>query len=1122
MKIKLLSAGLLYSAMTVLVLFFSFAEARAQDAIEIVHVVGVVTDMAGEPLPGVSVVVQGTQHGTSTDVDGQYSITVAKGAILSYSFIGFETKTVKVTKARYDIVLEEEAQTLDHVVVTGYSQIELRKSTGAVGVVSGEDLKDSPLKNMDQLLQGKLAGVNVQMTSGRPGAAAKVRIRGTNTITGNAEPLWVVDGVPLQKNVPVMSTSQIKSGDFDNIFVTGIGSVNPNDIESITVLKDAAAAAIYGSQAANGVIVVTTKRGKAGRTSINYNGSVTVQTKPSRDANLMNSQEKLAWEQELWNEFSAEGYAATQAGTPTHYPVVGIVGQIRSGYGDFAGWTRERQDAYIAELGSQTTDWFDVLFRNTVSTSHNISISGGGSEKLTYYVSGGFTYDNGIVVNTNASSYSLNAKIDTRPAQWIKLGFSTDFSYQKSNAPSNNVDMYEYAYFANPYERLYNDDGSYRADATYFTLPKSNGSTDTYYIPENGFNIMREINETSSKAISSAVTLKGDVRVNICRGLTFTGLASFTYNGDLSENINGSGTFAAFQDRPFENDSYTSKRTYGSITQVSGYNTSYLLRGQLNYARTFKSMHSVSIIGGAEIRSSYAKSITSKRYGYDIVTGNHSTPLFTSLDGGASIDYDKLVNFGDIIDSSMGQSIIEDAFASFYGTVTYSLKNRYVFSGTVRTDGSNNFGSDEQFNANWSVSGAWNIDSEPWMQGISHILSMLSLRAGFGYTGGVNKSVYPVLIMDYLSSYRSTDDAFYRMGHIGNPPNPNLRWEKNQTTNVGLTFGLFNDRLTGELAYYRNKNIDLVTNSRVPSSTGFTTQYYNTSQQLNQGVEISFEATILKYKDFNWRFTANAAYNNNMLTKYESPTGSIYGDYYVGYPLGKIFTGKSTGINPETGIYNFQMRPDVEVTSITDYQAYQNYIFYVGTSYAPWTGGFSTTFSYKRLSLNIAGKFSIGAKVFNDIVSPVSYRSISKNTSEPIMTSRNDLYVNHLNVVRDVTHRWTVDNPVTDGYPRLIDAYGARLTDASGNYLNRTQPYVRTITDCTLLEDVSYLKISSISLSYTLPEKWINAMKISDMSVAFLMNNLFIITNYSGIDPETPGAVYPQSREFTFSLNIGF
>lgn len=1122
MKIKSLSAGLLYSAMTVLALFFSFAEGRAQDAIEIVHVVGVVTDMAGEPLAGVSVVVQGTQHGTSTDVDGQYSITVAKGAILSYSFIGFETKTVKVTKARYDIVLEEEAQTLDHVVVTGYSQVELRKSTGAVAVISGEDLKDNPLMSVDQLLQGKIAGVNVKMTSGRPGASATVRIRGTNTLTGNAEPLWVVDGVPLQKNVPRLNSSQLESGDFDNLFMTGVGSINPNDIESITVLKDAAAAAIYGSQAAGGVIVVTTKRGKAGRTSVSYAGSVTVQTKPSRSPDLMNSQEKLAWEQELWDEFSAEGYATTQAGTPTHYPVVGIVGQIRSGYGDFAGWTREQQDAYIAELGSQTTDWFDVLFRNTVSTSHSISVSGGGSEKLTYYISGAYDYNNGIVVNTDETSYNFSANINTRPAQWIKLDISSYFSYQKATAPSPAVDMFEYAYFANPYERLYNDDDSYRADATYFTLGSANGTYDQP-TPENGFNIMREINETSSMNSSTSVTLTGRATINICRGLTFDGLASYSYSGDVAEVINGANTYAAFQDRPFENDSFTSKRTYGSISQTSSYNTSYMLRGQLNYARTFNNIHRLSVLGGAEIRSSYAKSITSKRYGYDIVTGNHSTPLFPSSDG-LTIDYDKLASFGNTIDGLSGQSIVENAFASFYAAATYGLKGRYIFSGTVRTDGSNNFGSDEQFNANWSVSGAWNIDSEPWMQGISHILSSLSLRAGFGYTGGVNQSVYPVLIMDYLSTYRSSDTQFYRMGSIKNPPNPKLRWEKNQSTNVGLNFGFLNDRITGEVAYYHNRNMDLVTNSRVPTSTGFSTQYYNTSEQVNEGVEMMLDATIIRYKDFSWRVNVNAAYNNNRLTKYESPTGSIYGDYYVGYPQGKIFTGKSLGINAATGIYNFEMRPDIVVTDITDYQEYQNYLFYVGTSFAPWTGGFSTTFTYKRLTLTISGDFSIGAKVFNDITSPVDYTTAgSGSANEDIMTNRNDLYVNHLNVSREVTHRWTVDNPMTDGYPRLIDAYGPRLTDpTTGYYLTQTQPYSSTITNCVYLENVSYLKFSTLSLSYMLPERWIQAMRLSSMSVGFNMNNLFILTNYSGIDPETPGAVYPQSRQFTFSLNIGF
>ena len=1102
------------------VLIASFSALQAQDRKEIIEISGVVKDNEGEPVAGASVHEVGSKNGVITGYDGDYKISVHKGKLVRVSFLGFETYDFTASSPKVNIVLKPESTQLDQVVVTGYANVEMRKSTGAVAVVKMEEMKDNPLKQVDQMLQGQLAGVSVQNTSGRPGESAKIRIRGTNTITGNAEPLWVVDGVPLQKNLPDIQSSQIKAGDFDNIFATGIASINPNDIESITVLKDAAAAAIYGSQAASGVIVVTTKSGKAGRTSVGYMGSVTVQTRPQRDANLMNSQEKLAWEQELWDEFSAAGFAATQAGTSTHYPVIGIVGQIRSGYGQYAGMSTDEQNALIASLGENTTDWFDVLFRNTVSTAHHLSVSGGPSQKLTYYVSGGFNFNNGLVINTGANSYNLSAKVNSKPLDWLKFGVQTDFSYNKSYAPSNNVNMFKYAYFANPYEALYNSDGSYRADRTYFTLGPANGSY-TQSLPENGFNIMREINETSSKATSSSTNIRGDLTINIAKGLTFNGLASFSYSSDYSENINGKETYAAWNDRPFENNTITSKRTYGSITQTQSVNTSYLVRGQLNYEHTFLKAHSINAIAGAEIRKSKSTSIFTKRYGYDPVTGNNSTPLFTSPDG-ISIDYEKLTSFGNILDGCSGQSIIEDAFASFYGTATYSALGRYIFSGTLRSDGSSNFGSNQQFNLNWSVSGAWNIDEEKWMQPLQPVLSSLSLKAGFGYTGGVNKTVYPVLIMNYLSSYRNTETDFYRQGVINNPPNPNLRWEKNRTLNVGMSFGFLKDRITGELAYYQNKNIDLVTRVRVPTSTGFSTQSYNTSEQMNQGVELTLGATLLKIKDFNWRITANAAYNQNRLTKYESPTGSIYGDYYVGYPLGKIFTGKTTGINPEVGLYDFQLRPDIEIRDITDYQQYQNYLFYVGTSNAPWSGGFSTTFSWKGLSLNIVGNFSAGAKVLNDITCPVSYSSLDKNVNEPVQSSRSDLYVNHLNVNRNAAYRWTPANPVTDGYPRLVDAYGERLTDNSGNYLNRTRPYSSTLSGSIFLEDLSYLKFSSISISYALPKKWTDVMKMSGMSLSFLMNNLFTITNYSGLDPESPGAVYPQSRSFTFSLNINF
>ncbi len=1105
--------GLIYALAIFFVMLASVLPVFAQGEIK---VSGVVTDGEGLPLTGVAVMVPGTKIGVVTGYDGDYSITVKKGSVINFSFIGFETVEWKVDKSEYNVVMKVEHSTLDQVVVTGYSQVDIRKATGAVAVMDAKQLKDSPLKSVDQLLQGKLSGVVVKMTSGRPGSSASVRVRGTNTITGDAEPLWVVDGVPLQKNIPMMNSSQIKSGDFESIYANGIGNINPNDIESITVLKDASAAAIYGSQAAGGVIVVTTKKGQAGKTHVSYTGSVSIQTKPSGDANLMNSREKLAWEQELWNEFSVPAMNQTRS----NIPVIGLLGQIRSGYGRFKGMNKAEQDAEIERLASESTDWFDVLFRNSISTSHYISLSGGAGS-TTYYVSGGFNRNNGLVVKTSAENYSINAKVDMNPAKWIKLGLSTDFSYMKSLAPSNNVDMFRYAYFANPYEKPYNEDGSYKSDETYFSIAQANGNTYVYPEPVNGFNIMREIDETSSMATSSSMNIRGNATVNIVKGLTFNGLASFSYISDMSENINGKNTYAAWQDRPFENDYFNSKRVYGSITQFSNVNTSYLLRGQFNFSRTFAEKHNVSAIAGSEIRSSYSRSITTKRYGYDPVTGNHSTPMFEpNADG--KIDYDKMIKFGEIMDGLSGQSKLEDAFASFYGTATYNYNNRYIASATIRSDGSNNFGSDQQFNANWSVSGSWNVDEEPWMKGISNVLSTLSLRAGFGYTGGVNKSVYPVLIMDYMPTFRKSEFDFYRMGFIYNAPNPNLRWEKNRTFNIGMNFGFLADRITGELSYYQNKNLDQVTKVRVPTSTGFDVQAYNTSEQINQGVEVMLSADILRIRDFRWRVAANVSYNYNELTKYASPTGSLSEQYFVGYPLGHIFTGKPNGINPTTGLYEYQLRPDAVISDVADYRKYENYLFYVGTMNAPWNGGFSTTFSYKNVSLNIVGNYSIGGKIVNNITPPVGHGKVGDNTNEIVPTSQNDLYAYYLNARKDVTHRWTPDNPITDGYPRIIDAYGPKLTDPNGGLLTNKLLNSDTINRSSMLEDLSYLKISSVSLNWTLPDKWTRKMHLAGVYASFMMNNLYTFTGYKGLDPETPGAVYPQARTYSFSLSINF
>jgi iron complex outermembrane receptor protein len=821
----------------------------------------------------------------------------------------------------------------------------------------------------------------------------------------------------------------------------------------------------------------------------------------------MNSQEKLAWEQELWDEFSQPYFERGE-----RYPVVGLVGMIRSGYGKYAGMTKEEQDAEIARRGETTTDWFKQLFRNSVSNSHYLSLSGG-SDKSTYYVSLGYSHNNGLVKHTDYDHYNIGTKIDMKPNKRVKAGLSLNASWQKSGASSLGVSPFTYAYFANPYETPYNEDGSYRADETYWELRLANGDQ-TLQMPENGFNVMRELDNTSNETRNFDMQAIANLSVTITDKLNFEGLASYGYVSNMGDNINGRDTYAAWLDRPFENNQLYSKRTYSSITQNSAYNTNYNLRGQLHYFNTFRKHHYLSTLFGAEIRGQYSKSIYEKRYAYDDLSGNSAMPVYPET--GRDFSYNELLTYAAIMDGLSGQSIGEDRFASFYFSLDYVLMKRYVASLTARTDGSNNFGSDEQFNPTGSLGLSWNIDQEQFMQALKPVVSSLSLRAAFGYTGNINKTVYPQLVMDYDKSYRRTNDDYYRKGSIRNAPNPSLRWEKTRDWKVSLDAGFWNERLHVTTEFYNRRTYDAVSAITVPYTTGFSTQSYNTSTLENVGMEFSVMASIIKKKDWGLSLSANIAYNRNKLLEFQSPTSGLSAGTHVGYPLGSIFSGKVQGIDPELGIYTYELRPDAVINSAADRNNYNNYLFYIGTGNAPVNGGYSVSGHYKNLSVSLGGSYSIGGKILNNITCPVSYNTIEGEQTEQIPTQQNDLYVNHLNVNRDVVNRWTADNPRTDANPRILDAYGEYYG------LNNQMIYYSTITQASMLEDVSYFKLGSASVSYSFDKKVISPLMLSSLAVSFTMNNLFTITDYSGIDPETPGAVYPMARTFTFGVSVGF
>lgn len=1073
---------------------------------------GRVVDSDGLGVIGAGVVCSGRpDRGTVCDEDGSFRLEVPKGiSKVEISALGMQSVVYDLENSAVKdalIVLEYESTMLDQVVVTGYAQTTVKRITGSVGILNSDSFKDKPLASVSSLMQGEVAGVQVQAVSGQPGTQSRIRIRGTNNLSGSSNPLWVVDGVPLQNESPNLSSEEMAAGAFDNIFISGIGGINPNDIESITILKDAAAAAIYGSRAANGVIVVTTKRGSEGRLKLSYSNNFTWSFRPQRNLDLMDSGEKIAWEQELWDEFAADRYAAAQSDNTVIYPVVGIVGQVRAGCGQFAGWDKARQDAYLQELASSTTDWYGELFRNAFSHNHHLSLSGG-SDKAAYYISLGYNDDNGMLINNRYQRYNVNSSLTLTPARWIKLDIGNDFSRQSSKSPDSYVDAFKYAYFANPYEKVRNEDGSWAADNTYFSLGYYNGRGVEEVMPLDGFNILKELELNSTTTVNISNTLRAQADIRILEVLKFVGLLSWSYSDNSTDKIVDASTYTAFRDRLGYDDKSQTK-LYGSITQNRGKRSSYVARGHFAWNQSF-GRHTLNVIAGAELRGSDSNTVYSKRYNYNPITGTSSMPSIS----GPTDEWVKEV------ERLSGEYFTRSRYASFYASADYFLGKTIVLNASVRTDGSSNFGSERQFNPTWSAGAAWHLGEEKWMQR-QRVLSHATLRAAYGFTGDVNTSAPHYLVMQYaLQEYRYVNGKSYMMGSIPTAPNPDLGWEKTRDAKLGIDLGFLKDRLCLQAETYYRLSTDVVTSSRVASTSGYTYVYYNSADLMNSGVEFTLNGKIVRSRDWNVGASLNFAYNYNKVLSYKPASSTITAkDRYVeGYPVGAIISGRYEGIDPVSGLYNFRLRPDAEVLTPSDLNDPDNYRWYLGTTIAPFTGGFNVNASWKLLRLSVSGVYSFGNKVYEMIDSPASYLSARHDgvSTESVQSQYSDLYSNHLNVRRDRTSRWTESNSSGTLYPRIYDCYGTRYNFA------QTNPMDWNIVNAIYLKDVSYLRIKSIVLSCELPQAWLEKIRMEKICFNLSLNNMITISSYDGMDPEVPGATYPTTRSVSLGVSLGF
>lgn len=1079
----------------------------------------VISGEDNEPLIGASVYIHTddlkkagasqTSLGTITDMDGKFSLSVPEGITrIRCSYIGYEEKDIALQagKDSYRIVLQASAHALGDVVVTGYQEVERRKLTASIAKVDVTDAMVGAAKSIDQALAGQIAGVAVTTTSGAPGAPARIRIRGTASLNGTQDPLWVLDGIPLEgTDIPNLGDEANNIVDMKQSSIAGI---SPNDIESITILKDAAATAIYGARAANGVIVVTTKRGRTGKPVVNFNTRLTYT--PNLDTsrlNYLNAEEKINLELELMKEPND-----AINNLPAYYRKGGVADILRQ-YDLFQtyqqqGWNglpTEAQNA-INQLKSINTDWNDILFRDAFTQEYNFSISGG-SEKVTYYNSLGYSKEDGNVPGVSMSRFNLTSKTSYQMNRMLKLGISLFANRRKNTNFVTDTYGYSnpiyYARTANPYQKVYDANGNYIYDYDISTSDEPD--------PKQSFNIFEERANTNKQTITSAVNaiFNADLRFNDHWKLTSQ--VGLQWEQTNQEQYVGGDTYTMRYMR--ENNKYDNATKYhipeGGMHKVNNSTTSQItwkVQGEWN--QSFKDIHEVQIMGGSEIRKNCYDAIGSNAYGYDPKTLTTKPLIFPE-------GYeDKAKTF-----ALHTKSYTENAFASFYANGSYTLMRRYTLGASVRMDGSDLFGVDKKYRflPIYSVSGLWRLSNEPFLKSAENWMDNLALRLSYGLQGNIDKNTSPYLIGNY-------DNVNILPGNpesnitISGAPNDKLRWEKTASYNVGVDFSVLNSAINMSIDYYYRKGTDLIGIKNLPLENGFESMTINWASMENKGVEINLQTRNITTRDFSWYTTFNFAYNNNKVLK-DRTEATSFTPGLEGYPVGAIFSIKSE-VDPETGrilIYPkgsdkavdvetlFNMKDEWGIGYYTyneDAEFRRNLYEYAGTSDAPYTGGLINTLNYRNWELSFNFAYNLGAHVRTSPSYEVSSFDSGHNTN------------------RDILNRWTPENK-SGKFPALLN----RNNYPADYYLfDNVRELYRNLD--IWVKKLSYVRLQNIRLAYTLPQDWIRKVNIHNATVAVEGRNLFVFgSSYKNyMDPESMSNRYstPVAKSVTFNLSLNF
>ena len=1073
-----------------------FMGAIAQDMRTIT---GVVMDgeLENEPLIGATVGVgdKKIQTGTVTDVNGKFTLSVPEEAqSIRVSYVGYDVKTVllKPGVSHYSVTLSASGHSISEVVVTGYQNIDRRKLTAAVSEIKISDENLGAIKNIDEALAGQIAGVSSVSTSGAPGSPAKIRIRGTASINGVQEPLWVLDGMPLEGNdIPTMENLN----DIDDIYQTSIAGLNPADIDNITVLKDAAATAIYGARAANGVIVITTKKGKEGRPIVSFSTKLSVTPKRGIDRlNLLNSNEKVNLELDLLS--SNYTYRENKGGVAQIINSLGEMPAYKLGGWDALSETAQQQ---INQLRNTNVDWNDILFRTVFNQEYNASVSGG-SERAHYYASLGYYDEKGTTVGVENNRYNVTLKADFKVNKVLKLGASVFANQRKQKSYMTDAGGFTnpiyYSRMVNPYFQPYDANGNYNYD--------TNVQGRENEVPD--FNIFEERANTSKERIDRSVMAKFDAELRLLKSLKLNTQFGYQYDNYNLERYTGQNSYAMRKERAYAKYTVDGEQKIilpqgGKIKKIDSHSSQWTWKTMLEWDQRFNDIHDVELMGGFELRHTESESVTSTAYGYDAHTLTSQPVLFPSESIARSYPlYD--------------ETHTENAYVSWFATGSYTLLHRYTFGSSVRWDGSDVFGVAKKYRylPLYSFSGLWRMKEEKWMRDVKWV-DELSLRASYGIQGNIDKNTSPYLIGKF-SRTTVLPDNIETIIEAQTAPNPDLKWEKTKNVNLGLDLALLRNRIRLTVDYYYRKSTDLISSRSLPLETGFQYTTINWASMKNTGWEIAINTRNITNKNFSWTTTLNLGFNTNEVINESVAENATYPGR-EGYPVGALFAYKTAGLD-ENG-YPLFVAKDGSIKTMKEFfklnsagastltAAEQRDLYtYMGSEDPKCSGGLMNHFEYKNWSLGINFIFNLGMKV-------------------RVQPSYNPVYFDRgLNTNHDILNRWSPENTSSNFMPLLVysqetAAEYTRLSDGIGNTYNMLDMWVKSC---------NYWRLQSLRVAYRLPSEWLKKFGISSASLSLEGRNLMVFaSNYDNyLDPETMGNPYAQpiAKSIIFGLNVNF